>query len=306
MTKTCFLFPGQGAQKVGMGHSLYQAYEEARTCFHMADEILGYSLSGLCFEGPQEELNLTRIAQPALLTASIASFQVLTRQRPQISADCFGGLSLGEYSAQVAAGALEFETALKLVQRRAELMQTACEETEGGMVSVIGLSVDQVRSLCESRAGYLTVANLNCPGQIVVSGQAGELEDFSARAKQAGAKRCLILKVAGAFHSRHMDKAAQEFREVLSTVSVRQDRLLQVLSNVTGRCFTETDSWCDLMSRQISSPVLWESDVRWALDQGCGLFYELGPGKTLAGMLKRIDSEAVCRNFETPDQLDLF
>jgi [acyl-carrier-protein] S-malonyltransferase len=238
------------------------------------------------------------------LTCSIAAWKVLNRRRPGIPAALFGGLSLGEYSAQVAAGALDFETALKVVDRRATLMQKACEETEGGMVSVIGLDEAAVQSILAGQPGTVTIANLNCPGQIVVSGEKALLPGIAEQAKAAGARMSVVLKVAGAFHSPLMENAARDFHAFLSDIPVHKSALTRVLSNVSGSPYPENADWATAMSRQITRPVYWEKNLRFALDAGIRDFIELGPGKTLCGMLRRIDRSAACRNLETRESLD--
>jgi [acyl-carrier-protein] S-malonyltransferase len=314
--QNCFVFPGQGAQSVGMGRSLYEAYSEARDIFQQADLTLGYPLSRICFEGPKEELDKTIHSQLALLVSSMASLAVLKKIKPEISADLFGGLSLGEYSAQVAAGVLSFEQALKIVQKRAQLMQNACEcppaigrfgsaerTSLGGMVSIIGLSLETVESLLQEIPGYLTIANLNCPGQIVVSGDKNFLDTLCIQAKAAGAKLTVILKVAGAFHSKYMAEASEQFQTFIQDFEIRKEALFQVLSNVTGKQFSQEDSWYALMPKQIVSPVRWEDNIRCALNQGIAHFYELGTGKTLGGMLKRIDKNISYMNLDTAEQI---
>jgi [acyl-carrier-protein] S-malonyltransferase len=302
--QNCFVFPGQGAQSVGMGRSLYEAYSEARDIFQQADLTLGYPLSRICFEGPKEELDKTIHSQLALLVSSMASLAVLKKIKPEISADLFGGLSLGEYSAQVAAGVLSFEQALKIVQKRAQLMQNACENSQkGGMVSIIGLSLETVESLLKKIPGYLTIANLNCPGQIVVSGDKNYLEPLCVEAKAAGAKLTVILKVAGAFHSKYMAEASEQFRTFIQNFEIRKEALLRVLSNVTGKLFSQEDSWHELMAQQIVSPVRWEENMRCALNQGSTHFYELGTGKTLGGMLKRMDKNVSYVNLDTAEHV---
>ncbi len=302
-SKVCFLFPGQGAQAVGMGRSLVEAYSEARDIFHEADSVLGYALSRICFEGPMEELNKTVHSQLALLVSSMASLAVLKKIKPELCmADIFGGLSLGEYSAQVAAGVLSFEQALKVVQKRAQLMQDSCERTQGGMVSIIGLPLDTVEALLKKVPGYVTIANLNGPGQIVVSGDKDCMDAVCVEAKAAGAKLTVILNVAGAFHSKHMAKASEEFRKFIQNCEIQTEALSKVLSNVTGEQFTPKDSWHELMALQIVSPVRWEDNVRCALSQGVSIFYELGTGKALGGILKRIDKNAAYINLDTAEQ----
>ena len=307
MFKITFIFPGQGAQKTGMGKSIYSSSEEAKQIFDRADSILGRSLSSLCFEGSEDELQKTENAQVALFTSSIATFEVLKKNRPEIIPEFFGGLSLGEYSALCAAEVISFEDGLKLVDKRARLMQSACDGSEGGMASIVGLDAEKLDSICASLPGYMIIANRNCPGQLVISGDRALLGQACEESKKAGAKLTVPLKVGGAFHSKHMEKAAALFKEELIKVNICRKNLDKVLSNVTGQFHEQDEDWADLMASQIKMPVLWENCMRQVLSLGSAngsiKFYELGCGKTLCGMMKRIDKQALCFNLDTFDQL---
>lgn len=303
MSKTVFIFPGQGAQKTGMGKSFYGSSEEAKQLFDRADSILGRSLSSLCFEGPEEELQKTENAQVALFTSSIAALEVLKKNRPEIIPEYFGGLSLGEYSALCAADVISFEDGLKLVDKRARLMQGACEGSQGGMASIVGLDAEKLDPVCASLPGYMIIANRNCPGQLVISGDRVLLEKACEEAKKAGAKLTVPLKVGGAFHSKYMEHAAMLFKEELLKVNICRENLNKVLSNVTGKLHDINEDWAEVMASQIRMPVLWENCMRQVLSLGASKFYELGSGKTLSGMMKRIDKQALCFNLDTFDQL---
>jgi len=298
MAEQCLLFPGQGAQKVGMGKSLFEVSSSVKELFQKADNVLGREISKICFDGPEEELNRTSNAQVALLCSSMASLEIY-KQHFDYNPKIFCGLSLGEYSAQVAAGVLRFEDALNIVQKRSDLMQEACESTNGGMASIIGLDLNSVKEVCESVSGYMTVANLNCPGQIVISGDKDALEEATVKAKQAGAKLSVILKVAGAFHSKLMKEAAISFKEYIQNFSINKERLKYVLSNVSGSFYNNDSDWQEMMSAQIISPVLFEENLRLAINSGPLEFVEIGTGKTLAGMLKRVDRKIKCLNIDT-------
>lgn len=305
MSKNCFIFPGQGAQKIGMGKSLYDQYDEVKNLFNLVEEVIQRPITKICFEGPIEELNKTHNSQIALLLCGLASYEVLKKMKPDIEVELFGGLSLGEYTAQAAANVIDYKTVFTIVQKRAELMQKACEENSGGMASIIGLSNEDVQNLCNETKGYMSIANLNCPGQIVVSGEKEYIDDICDRAKSKGAKLCIPLSVSGAFHSKLMESASQKFMDFIKGFSINQNALTKVLSNVKGTCYTMEDSWADLMAKQIVSPVLWENNLRVALSIGVEKFYELGPGKTLSGMLKRIDRKVTCYNLENYEQFTI-
>ncbi|MBN2189937.1 MAG: ACP S-malonyltransferase, partial [Candidatus Aureabacteria bacterium] len=253
-----FVFPGQGSQYIGMGKSLYENYESARRVFDKAEDILGFGLKALCFNGPEEEILKTDICQPAILTCSMAAMVVLKDDYGIIPSSC-GGLSLGEYSALVCSGALEFEDAVSLVYKRGRFMQEACEETEGAMASVIGSDEGKVnefvrRAACE---GIISVANMNCPGQIVISGEKKAVRKAMEIAKSAGVRKIIELKVAGAYHSPLMESAKTKLKKVLEEVVIKKPSV-KCASNVLGAFYTETDDIKALLSDQVTSPVLWQ------------------------------------------------
>jgi len=293
------LFPGQGAQTVGMGRDLAEAVPAARELFAQADQRLGFALSTICFEGPAEELNRTALSQPATLVASLAALAALQEEEPDIpaTARATAGLSLGEYTALVAAGALDFKDAVALVYRRGQLMQEACEQHPGGMVSILGLDANVVEAIVEEAkaAGTICAANYNSPGQIVVSGEVAAVDKAAQLATARGAKRALPLKVAGAFHSPLMASAAEAFASEVRSVTFRQPRI-PVISNVTAEPITDPAAMPQLLVDQITRPVRWESSMRYLLDQGVTEVVEIGPGKVLTGLMRRIDSTVARRN----------
>jgi [acyl-carrier-protein] S-malonyltransferase len=295
MSKLGFVFPGQGSQFVGMGKDLYDLYPEVREVFDTADSILGMSLSKLCFEGPEEELRLTVNTQPALFTTSVACLRMLEKNgiRPDITA----GHSIGEYAALVAAGALPFEQGLKLVRTRAELMQEAAKLRPGTMAAVIGLDADTVRAVCEkaSDAGIVDVANYNSPGQVVISGEVKAVEAASEYAKEAGAKRVLPLNVSGGFHSRLMSSVVEELRVALRAAEFT-DASIPVVANVTADYVQKADDIRDCLARQVAGSVLWDKSVARMAADGVDQFVEVGPGKVLAGLIKRITDGAEIKN----------
>ena len=289
------VFAGQGAQFVGMGKDLAEAYPECGALFDKADEILGYKLSKICFEGPVEELTKSNNCQPAIFVTSIACYKALCLETDDCGFKGAAGLSLGEWSALYMAGALTFEDALRVLEARGRFMQEACEERDGTMVSVIGLSIDKLKEIC-SAAG-VEIANMNSAEQTVLSGGREEIEAAERMAKDAGAKRTVILNVAGAFHSSLMASAATRLEQVLSEVEISRP-CIPVVANVTGRPHGGTDEIRRDMVKQVTSPVQWLSCVQWFKENGVTEYVECGPGKVLSGLIKRIDMEAVIHSIQ--------
>ena len=299
MSNTAFLFPGQGAQTVGMGQALYDALPEARTLYDTAGEILGYDLASLCFDGPQEKLDSTLISQPALFVTSLAVLASLRVEQPEVVEACGGaaGLSLGEYTALVFAGVLTFEDGLSVVQQRGEAMQQAADATPSGMVSVLGLEKNQVQELCTQAAAgdVLTIANYLCPGNIVISGDKAACERALPIALELGAMKAIPLAVAGAFHTPIMESAVARLTEALETVSFAPPRIPVVL-NVDGQFHDDPSMIQKLLARQVVEPVLWEASMRALLERGATEFYEVGPGRVLRGLLRRIERKITCHS----------
>lgn len=303
MGKTAFIFPGQGSQHVGMGTALAESYPEARYVFDKAASVLGSDLIAAIENGPKSVLNDTRWAQPALLTASIAAYVCLIERglRP----DAVAGHSLGEYSALVAADALDLSTGLEMVQRRARLMGAAAEMCDGSMMAVMGLSLDAVRDVIEKAhsAGIVEIANLNCPGQIVISGEVDALDAARGAAEEAGAKRVVELKVSGPFHSSLMKSAAEMFEDYLKQCEISVPQVAFV-PNVTGRVTSDPEEIRFLLGMQIYRSVLWEDSVRHLIEFGCDRFVEVGPGKVLAGLMRRIDRGVDVISVGDPDGVE--
>jgi len=297
MAKIAFLFPGQGCQYTGMGRELCAGSPAASTVFELADRELHTDLSGLCFNGPQEELNRTENTQPAVLTMSVAAWAALKEYG--INPDFAAGFSLGEYAALVAGGVLDFEVAVKLVRQRGIYMQEAVPPGKGGMAAVLGLDAADVEAACReaSRGELVAVANYNCPGQIVIAGETGALERAADLLREKGAKRVIPLQVSGPFHTQLMLPAAEKLAGDLERLNFKPP-VFPLVSNVTAELVRDSAEIKALLPEQVKSPVLWERSVRKLLEAGVDTFVELGPGNTLRGFLKKIDKNAVVLNVE--------
>lgn len=289
MGKTAFVFPGQGAQEVGMGKDAYDALESIRAIYDKGDEVLGFPLSKLVFEGPEEELKQTVNTQPALLTTSAAYLEALRGKGWQ--PDFVAGHSLGEYSALVAAGVLTYEDAVKLVRLRGQFMEEAVPGGIGAMAAVLGADRDALAELCRAvleSDGPVELANVNCPGQIVISGSAAGVQAASARVKEIGAKRAIPLEVSGPFHSSLMKEAAEKLAEELKRVEFKAPSV-PVVVNVTAEPVTDPEIIRGLLVEQVYSPVLWQDSVERLIAEGVDTFVEIGSGSVLAGLIRKID-----------------
>src|SRR5450759_4105721 len=301
MSKTALLFAGQGAQVVGMGKDLAEHSPGARAWYDRANAALGYDLASICFSGPEAELTKTEHAQPGIFLVSWAAFELLKERVPALSFQATAGLSLGEFTALTAAGAMSFEDGLRVVRQRGRFMQEACEATRGGMAAVIGLDEAPTREVC-AEAGVV-LANLNCPGQLVISGEADKIAKAVELAKARGAKRAIPLPVAGAYHSPLMAGAQRKLQAELAKVKLSSP-VVPVISNVTAQPHTSADQISARLVEQVTSSVLWETSMRYLLSQGFTRFVELGPGRALSGFMKRIDKTAQMLNVADIGSLD--
>ncbi len=301
--KKAFIFPGQASQYVGMGQDLYEHFESARKIFDFADTLLDFDLKKVCFEGPEEELKLTFITQPAIFVHSIAVFTLLKDKGWQPSG--VAGHSLGEYSALVAAGSLSFEDGLKLVQKRGQLMHESGNNHPGTMAAIIGLSEEQVNELCQrlEPRGVIQPANFNSPGQIAISGEVEVIRAAIEIAKEMGAKKAVELVVSGAFHSPLMDDARAGLQEALEKTEFK-DALVPVYSNVTAKPVTNKEEIRQLLFKQLTSPVLWQKSMENMIFDGFEQFYEIGPGKVLCGLMKRINRQVPCTPIGTVEAIN--
>ncbi len=290
MSKVGFLFPGQGAQHIGMGKTIAESNAAAKALFEQANDILGYNLASVCFEGPAEKLDTTEVSQPAIFVASLAALEMLKAERPEAVESCTltAGLSLGEYTALVFAGVMSFEEGLKVVQRRGEAMQAASDATPSGMVSALLMEDEQVEVVCQqaSEAGSIRIANYLCPKNRVISGEKAACARAVELIEEAGG-RSVELTVAGAFHTDIMKPADDQLAEALSSVELKSPQV-PVYSNVDAQTHDDPAQIRELLVKQVISPVRWEDSIRAMTDQ-VDEFYEIGPGKVLRGLMKRID-----------------
>ena len=301
MTRVALLFAGQGAQVPGMGKDLAERYPELFEKTRVAADGLGVDLVKTCFEGPEERLTQTEFAQPGIVWTSWLALECLRHELPEFTFDLCAGLSLGEFAALAASESIGFPQAIELVRLRGRLMQEACDQTSGGMAAIIGLSREDTQAICDETG--IELANLNCPGQIVISGVSEGIAKASELAKERGAKRAIPLNVAGAYHSKLMAEAGQRLGEALNAIPFKETQI-PVISNVDAQPHGPVDSIRDKLTRQVTSPVLFEDSIRAMAQQGIDLFVELGPGRALSGFVKKVDRSLATLNVADGDSLD--
>ena len=300
---TVFLFSGQGAQFSGMGRDIVENSQRAAAIFAEADKVLGWQVSTLCFEGPDEKLTESRYCQPAIYTTSIACLEAFKEKYPDITPVGCAGLSLGEYAALYCAGSFSFADGLKLIAKRGELMDEACRSTVGAMASVLGGDIAIIREVCEQED--VDVANLNCPGQVVISGEKNKIQNAVAALKERGLRKVIPLKVAGAYHSRLMKQAGDKLGQILNDTAIAKP-VVAITQNFTGE-FSETpEEIRKNLEYQVAGSVLWELCVRKLIDKGADTFMEFGPGNVLTGLVKRIDKSKRLINISTFENITDF
>ncbi|RKY09728.1 MAG: [acyl-carrier-protein] S-malonyltransferase [Planctomycetota bacterium] len=306
--KTAFLFPGQGAQFVGMGKELAEGFPQAKELFARANDIVGYDLAQLCFDGPEDKLNATTVSQPAIFTVSAALLDILNASPNSVQPDVTAGLSLGEYTALYAAGLISFEDGLRLVQKRGDAMQTAADDSDGSMVSVLGLDEVLVISLCEeaSQGELLVAVNFNCPKQIVLSGSTGACRRAADLAEKYGAIKAIPLSVAGAFHSEMMNPAAEELEKALASCPIKDPAEMKVIANINSEYYNDANTIRNGLVKQLIQPILWQKCMEKLLAEGVESFYEIGPGRVLTGLMKRINRRTKVTNISTAESLQKF
>jgi len=305
--KTAFLFPGQGAQAIGMGADVARAFPPAAAVFQKANDILGFDLRRICLEGPADRLDTTTISQPAIFTASAAILEVI-RTVPaagDLKPDVAAGLSLGEYTALYAAGILRFDDALILVHKRGQAMQAAADATDGAMVSIIGLDEQKVNELCvEAReGGLLEPVNFNCPGQIVLSGAKAPCRRAEQLAPKYGAIKAVPLAVAGAFHTEMMAPAAETLKKALADTHIAEPAAVKTIANISAEYYKTAAEVKLGLAKQLTSPILWQKCMERLLADGIEDFYEIGPGRVLTGLMKRINRKAKVINLSTAESI---
>lgn len=303
MSNIMYMFPGQGAQFVGMGKAMYDKYDKAREIFDIAGRATGLDIAALCFE-ENNKINITEYTQIAMLTVEAAIYAVM--EEKGLKCDYTAGLSLGEYGALIAAGVLSYEDAFKVVRQRGIFMQEAVP-TGGAMAAVLGMDAEVIEKICNETEGYVSIANYNCPGQIVITGEEAAVGRASEALKEAGAKRVVPLNVSGPFHSKMLEPAGERLGRVIDETTINEVKVPYV-SNVTAKLVTDSVNIRELLVKQISSSVRWQQTIELMIESGVDTFVEIGPGKTLSGFMRKItrDENIKTYHIETPEELDAY
>lgn len=300
--KIGFIFPGQGAQSVGMGKDLYETYQEIREVYQKASKITGIDIAKLTFDSEEAELFQTKNTQIAILTMSMAILEVLKKY--EIRPECTAGLSLGEYSALYCGGSIDFENVMKIVQKRGELMQNLVPEGEWTMAAILGLEDSVVEGICKAVTdGFVVPANYNCPGQVAISGDKVGVATAMEKLKEAGAKRCLELKTAGPFHTIKLQKASDELRKELENIEIQMPAI-KVIKNMDAKPYLAEENQKDILAKHVINPVKFSATIQYMLEQGVDTFVEIGPGKVLTGFVKKVDKEVTCLNINDVTSLE--
>jgi len=300
--KLGFIFPGQGAQSVGMGKDLYEKYEEVKKVYDEASKIAGIDIAKLTFDSEESELFQTKNTQIAILTMSIAILELLKKN--EINAEFTAGLSLGEYSALYCGGAIDFENVIKIVKKRGELMQNLVPNGEWSMAAVLGLEDNVVEEVCKTvTEGFVVPANYNCPGQVAISGDKVGVASAMEKLKDAGAKRCLELKTAGPFHTEKLKNASDELRKELENIEIKIPEI-SVVKNIDAKPYSENDDKKDILAKHVINPVRFSDSIKYMIENGVDTFIEIGPGKVLTGFVKKVDKELKCININDVASLE--
>ena len=300
--KIGFVFPGQGAQSVGMGKDLYEKYQEIKDVYEKASTIAGIDIARLTFDSEEKELFQTKNTQIAILTMSIAILEVLKKNK--INPVCTAGLSLGEYSALYCGGAIDFENVIKIVKKRGELMQDLVPDGEWAMAAILGLEDDKVEEVCKNvTEGFVVPANYNCPGQVAVSGDKTGVTVAMQKLKEAGAKRCLELKTAGPFHTEKLKKASEELRKELENIEINMPNI-EVVKNIDAKPYQNEDNKKDILAKHVINPVRFSDSIKYMIENGIDTFVEIGPGKVLTGFVKKVSKDVKCININDVESLE--
>ncbi len=300
--KIGFIFPGQGAQSVGMGKDLYEAYDEVKQVYEKVSKISGVDIAKITFEGPETELFQTKNTQLAILTMSIAILEILKKK--EIVPEYAAGLSLGEYSALYCAEAFDFETVTKIVKKRGELMQELVPNGDWSMAAIMGLEDEKVEEVCQTITnGFVVPANFNCPGQVAISGEKNAVIHAMEKMKEAGARKCVELKTAGPFHTVKLQDASNALREVLQGVEIQNPKIL-VVKNIDAKPYLQTDNQQEILAKHVINPVRFSDTIKYMIKNGVDTFVEIGPGKVLTGFVKKVDKDVKLININSVETLE--